>query len=420
MKRSTTRGHSMRQRRRSTRSASSAAGHRTGSGCAALPVLAALVLGAMSAACSEPLVFADWTVPVPEGTRVVEYADATDEDRTGNRIELEEDLVIGPRAGDDNYTLFRPRPMVADSRGNMYVLDGGNSRIQMFDPAGEYVRTLGGQGSGPGEFREPPGGFTQVRMTVADDHVVAYDGAQSRLSVWGPDGTHLGDHAISDARIIDFLAGLDDGSVIATKTERTDDGSLRTAQQIAVDGEPGTTYLGLPRAGNFMIGRIGLSNPTGEILFAASRGGAVYASAGIEYQVLAFAPDGSPRWALRAAHERAPITDDDRTRIVEMLRSNFPDLDPSGTDWPSRAGSIGRLEVDGHGHLYVYEFAAPFGGPSDSLAVDVYDPDGTRLFSGTIPSLRWTDAVGDYVYGIRTNEQTEEDEPVRFRLVEPF
>ena len=38
-------------------------------------------------ACSEPLEFADWTIPVPEGTRIIEYAAAPLEERV-ERIEL--------------------------------------------------------------------------------------------------------------------------------------------------------------------------------------------------------------------------------------------------------------------------------------------------------------------------------------------
>jgi len=235
-----------------------------------------VLAAALCACCSEPLVFADWTVPVPEGTRIVEYADATQSDRQGNRIELVEDLAIGARGNDDNYTFFRPMHVGVDSAGNMYVLDGGNSRIQMYDAQGNYVRTLGAEGSGPGEFRAGRGGFTQVRMSIAGDHV------------------------------------------------------------------------------------------------------------------------------------------------VDLLSNNVPDLDASDTDWPSHLGSISRLAVDGRGRLYVFAFEPPFSVSDEDVDVDVYAPDGERLFTGSMPRFRWSDAAGEFVYGWRTNDETEEQEPVRYRLVAPF
>ncbi len=40
-----------------------------------------------------------------------------------------------------------------DDEGNLYLLDGQLSEIQVFDPSGELLRTIGRQGEGPGEFQ---------------------------------------------------------------------------------------------------------------------------------------------------------------------------------------------------------------------------------------------------------------------------
>jgi hypothetical protein len=40
-----------------------------------------------------------------------------------------------------------------DDQGNIYLLDGQLSEIQVFDPQGELLRTIGRQGEGPGEFQ---------------------------------------------------------------------------------------------------------------------------------------------------------------------------------------------------------------------------------------------------------------------------
>jgi len=387
-----------------------------------VPALVVIVAAAAATACSDPLVFADWTIPVPEGTRVVEYADVSDEERAGHVIELVEDLAIGPRGDDDNYALYNPRPVQTDSRGNIYVLDGGNSRVQVFDADGEYLRTQGSAGGGPGEFQGARGGFVQVYTTVAGDQLVAYDVAQSRLMEWSPEGEHLGDHVITEPRVARFVGGFDDGTLATLTITRTEEGSRHGVVRLSSSGEQLGDYISLPRPDNFMVGgRVGLPRPDVNVTFAAADDGTVYATAGDEYQVLSLDRNGAPRWALRVAHERAPLTAQDRTDVLDLLRNNFPDLDDSGTQWPDHIASIGHLAVDGHGHLYVYAPGAVFYNPEpDLVAVDVYAPDGERLFSGMAPPFRWTDAAGDFVYGTRRNEQTEEFEPVRYRLVEPF
>ena len=76
-------------------------------------VSALIGLAIACTACGESLDFADWIIPVPDGTPVHEYAPVRVAERRA-RIDLVEDLVIGERDGDDNYMLYNPRgPAVA-------------------------------------------------------------------------------------------------------------------------------------------------------------------------------------------------------------------------------------------------------------------------------------------------------------------
>ena len=42
-----------------------------------------------------------------------------------------------------------------DAEGNAYLLDGQLTEIRVYDPTGTYLRTIGREGEGPGEFRRP-------------------------------------------------------------------------------------------------------------------------------------------------------------------------------------------------------------------------------------------------------------------------
>jgi len=58
------------------------------------------------------------------------------------------------RGGDDDEIFFGTiSEFLHDADGNIYLLDGQLSEIQVFDPAGEHLRTIGRQGEGPGEFQ---------------------------------------------------------------------------------------------------------------------------------------------------------------------------------------------------------------------------------------------------------------------------
>src|SRR5688500_118423 len=83
--------------------------------------------------------------------------------------------------------LAEPRGLATDARGNFYVADTKNGRIQVFDPNGQFVRSLGSTGSADGQLKEPCG------VAVAPDGtVVVADTWNHRIARFAPDGTWLG------------------------------------------------------------------------------------------------------------------------------------------------------------------------------------------------------------------------------------
>jgi sugar lactone lactonase YvrE len=83
--------------------------------------------------------------------------------------------------------LSEPRGLAADSRGNLYVADTKNSRIQVFDSNGRFVRSLGAPGSADGQLKEPCG-----VAVAADGSVVVADTWNHRIARFGPDGAWQG------------------------------------------------------------------------------------------------------------------------------------------------------------------------------------------------------------------------------------
>jgi len=58
------------------------------------------------------------------------------------------------RGGEDDDVLFGVvSQLVQDKEGNVYLLDGQLSEVQVLSPGGEHLRTIGREGEGPGEFR---------------------------------------------------------------------------------------------------------------------------------------------------------------------------------------------------------------------------------------------------------------------------
>jgi len=84
--------------------------------------------------------------------------------------------------------LFRqPTDVAWDSKGNTYISDGYvNSRVAKYDANGDWVKSWGEQGTGPGQFRLP-----HAIAVDNQDRIYVGDRSNRRIQVFDADGTFL-------------------------------------------------------------------------------------------------------------------------------------------------------------------------------------------------------------------------------------
>ena len=103
------------------------------------------------------------------------------------KLDLEEDLSIGIEEGDERYMLNEPQDAQVTDDGTIYIMDWGDTCIKVYDSEGRYLRTVGREGVGPGEFSTP------VYMDIsADGKIFLMDGRNQRIVVFNTDGDYLG------------------------------------------------------------------------------------------------------------------------------------------------------------------------------------------------------------------------------------
>lgn len=98
---------------------------------------------------------------------------------------LVEELRIGVLDGPEELIFGFINELAPDADGGVYVFDAQVPALRYYDAAGNYVRTLGGSGSGPGEYRDAALGLA-VR---SDGRIVMRDPRNNRLNVYEADGT---------------------------------------------------------------------------------------------------------------------------------------------------------------------------------------------------------------------------------------
>ncbi|HEX4438416.1 MAG TPA: RHS repeat-associated core domain-containing protein [Solirubrobacteraceae bacterium] len=126
----------------------------------------------------------------PKGIALDSKGDVVVADENNSRVDVfneEGEFVrtIGT-AGSGSGQLKEPRGVAVDSKDDVWVADSSNNRVEEFTNTGEFVRTAGSVGSGTGHFKEPKG----IAIDSHDDVWVA-DTYNNRVQELSKEGTYL-------------------------------------------------------------------------------------------------------------------------------------------------------------------------------------------------------------------------------------
>jgi hypothetical protein len=92
-------------------------------------------------------------------------------------------LTIGESDGPEEYLLYQAGAARRLSNGNILIANGGTQELRFYDPDGTHIRSVGGEGDGPGEFRT-----MREPWPLGSDSIAIWDSRSQRLSVFDVDG----------------------------------------------------------------------------------------------------------------------------------------------------------------------------------------------------------------------------------------
>lgn len=124
------------------------------------------------------------------------------------RIKLTRKLSLGVLEGDSNLVFSDIRDIEVDTKGNIYVLDKKNYRVQKFDRQGGYLLTIGRKGKGPGEFIYP-----QDMVLDSKDNLYVLD-ATLGVRKFSAEGNFLGSFKIAYFMAWDILINNKDKLIL--------------------------------------------------------------------------------------------------------------------------------------------------------------------------------------------------------------
>ncbi len=341
------------------------------------------------------------------------------------RPRLELTATIGRATGDERYLFGDVRDLAVDGMGRVWVLDNQSRELRVFGSAGDHVRSIGGDGEGPGEFRNPNGiarDPTTRRMWVVDpatSRYTVFDTAGELVETRPRDATGWGyrwpGRFDREGRLFDFMiaGGPADpfrGVVVRSSAGQALDtvhppASVRDRAFFRIERANGRTVRPVPYSayGDWTI----------------SRDGTLWATPGDPYRLLELIVGGDTARILEREHSPVSVTETELDSIRREYGEEFGEA-AAQVDFsriPGEKPAVRAVFVTRDGRVW----ALPYGrrGETGRLA-DVFTPDGRYLGRLELPvRLRWSVppvGTGDALYGVRRDPATGVDQVVRIAI----
>jgi hypothetical protein len=339
------------------------------------------------------------------------------------RLSAQPVVEIGAVDGPEAYQLFRASSGAVLSDGTIVVANGGTQQVRFYDSAGRHLRSVGGQGEGPGQFRT-----LSLLGSFAGDSLLVWDMQARRLSVFGPDGTFARSYGGPAELGLQPVTGgvLADGRMVARQRligPGSGDEPLQRHPDhvIAVTpaGAAADTLGAFPGVEMSMFDAFWIGVIFGRGLHVHARGDRIAVGNDDGYSVRVYGADGSLLRIVRQAHPPVPVGSGD-------FDTAAPPLDRPGPIQARLAGAVAQMprhptfpayqaiRVDVAGRLWVQDFVRP---GVEGSTWRIFDADGVYLATLDVPpGIDLLDLGEDHVLARARDEM--EVERVRLHRLE--
>ena len=287
---------------------------------------------------------------------------------------------------------------IAGPGGEVYALDSQLSQVQVFDPTGKHLRTVGRRGDGPGEFRQPVGLFLP-----GDGSLAVQEAFPGRISYLDPvDGTprdiwELGnDDPQSGGMAFMETARRRGGTFVVAAASTAFDmetREIRSTSYLAVIDETGGEKMRLAEVPSvrsmirFTIDELVQYNPGERGLWDIAPDGRIYVAPRYDaYEIAIYNGDGALEQTFTRRHEARVRTEAEKEEQRGSMQMNINGQIPE-IEWKlqDRARCIERLQVLDDGTVWVLNSNARAAwNEAGTVIYDVFDPDGKLLREVTV------------------------------------
>lgn len=269
--------------------------------------------------------------------------------------------------------------IATDDQDNIYLLDSQLHQVNIYTKDGEFIRTIGREGEGPGEFRRPGD-----MMIMPDGNIAVVQAMPGKIVLLSPEGDPIGNHPVPGSDGTQFFMGCrrsGDGFVVGvTAFSRGEDGFKNIFKMIRVNpaGDQTAQYFDMENKRDFANLVFDEKDMNGFTMqWKVGSDGRVYAARTFDdYRIDVWNADGTPdRSILRAyqSRKRSPAEMDKASNSFRvMINGREPEKRISETD-----RDIQGMYTRDDGTLWVLSSRGGIASPDGKIGTfDVFDADG--------------------------------------------
>ncbi|MBC8359502.1 MAG: 6-bladed beta-propeller [Candidatus Aminicenantes bacterium] len=304
---------------------------------------------------------------------------------------LKEELTIGEGEADEE--MFSAiSSVVVDDDGNIYMLDGEEKKVKVFDREGKFIREFGKQGQGPGEFSLP----ILIQFSNKGELVVE-DPLNARIAFFTTEGKFLKNLSTAKALGLALIFFDSQGNIIGQQVVPA--GNKLTRDCIKYDSElkPLFTFASMDNT-SLLQGKI---NPFRIVIFyQLGKNDVILYSNPEEYEITVVNSEGELIKRILKKYDPVKVTEEDKKEFFDSLPSAAAPV-KDRIEFPNYYPAYQNFLLDEQGRMFVRTYEK--GKEKGEFYIDVFDAEGmyiTKILLKADPRV-WK---GDKLYAMEENE----------------
>lgn len=334
-------------------------------------------------------------------------------------VQFTKELNIHPEDEEGNVFFFSPAYFLVDDIGNMYIADAQDQKFKVFNSEGIYIKPIGTQGGGPGEFQRL--GFGGISPA---GHILAVDFIAKRFSLFDHSGRFVNDfkytqnfsgiHLVKNESFLveEYVYGKD----------RFDHHLF--IKEIDFEGNELRSYgeFASPEVKPVSFGDITVGTPVPHAPFSVfacdPQKGWLYHCLNSKFRIEVFNSEGTLFQVIERPYKTLPFTAEEKQNYRDRYK-DYPSLEMrkavNNMEMPNVKTVTDKMLVDGSGSLWVITHETKESNGHSLTAADIFDAEGryvSRVWLQKIPQI----LKGGKMYRLETDDETGYTSLVRYSV----